>query len=228
MKNIKNKIKAILFDMDGTIIHTEHVWKEIILQFLNCQGIKNLSDQQREILKNTSGAGLLKTLTVLKEEFNLPYTVDELLHKKIEVSKEYFSKNHIEFIDGFASFHNKLKKANIASSIATNANIKVLDCLNKKINLESFFGKNMYTMEHVGNKAKPDPAVFLHAAKQLNVKPEECVIFEDSLVGFKAAKAAEIKCIAIQNKFNQDILHHADGIISNYHEAEKELEKILS
>ena len=53
MKNIKNKIKAVLFDMDGTIIQTEHVWKEIIIQFLSSQGISNLSDQQKEILKNT-------------------------------------------------------------------------------------------------------------------------------------------------------------------------------
>ena len=69
--------------------------------------------------------------------------------------------------------------------------------------------------------AKPDPALFLHAAEKLNAAPENCVVFEDSIWGFKAANAAHMKCIAIKNNRNQD--HHSEnthGAIDSYDEAE--------
>jgi len=95
------------------------------------------------------------------------------------------------------------------------------------MSLYKFFGANLYCIEDVGNKAKPKPDIFLHTAKKLNVTPSECIVFEDSLFGFQAARAAGMKCIAIKNSINQNNLKLVQQAISSYHEAEAALSKIL-
>ena len=227
MKTIKNKIKAVIFDMDGTIIKTEEVWHKVTTDVLALNGFGKLTPNQEKLLLSFSGIGLPKACSVLKEEFNLKKSVDELIDQKMKLAKEYFEKE-LEFIEGFAQFHKKLQEHQIPTSIATNADKVTLYNMNKKMNLQTFFGKNMYCLDHVENKAKPDPAIFLHAIKQLNVKPEECIIFEDSLFGFQAAKAAGVRCVAIKNSLNDQHRHLVEDSIDNYHQAEEILKKLTS
>ncbi|MBD3231672.1 HAD-IA family hydrolase [Candidatus Dependentiae bacterium] len=227
MNRIKEKIKAVIFDMDGTIIKTEHIWKDIIQSFLRSKGINQLNENQINLLKQNSSAGLYKTISIFKKELNLKGSIEDLLIQKTEFIKNYFTNKKVDFVEGFTAFHKRLQEKGIASGLATNATIETCDILNKKIKLNNFFGKNIYTMEHVNNKAKPDPAIFLYTAKKLNVNPDQCIIFEDSHVGFQAAKNAGIKCIAVKNEFNEDIISNVHGYIEHYDQAEQELEKIL-
>ncbi len=220
------KIKAVIFDMDGTIIDTEYIWKKVISDFLLKRGIKKLTTYQSNKLKNSSGGGLPKASEVLKNEFNFSESIDQLVEEKTILSLEYMKKYTVNFIKGFPDFHKKLQAKSIPTSIGTNSNIVTLDILSKRLNFKQFFGNNMYSMEHVGNKAKPDPAVFLHAAKKLNVKPSECLVFEDSISGFKAAKKAGMMLVAIKNDDNKDILHAADYIINDYTDTKKILENL--
>jgi beta-phosphoglucomutase len=74
------------------------------------------------------------------------------------------------------------------------------------------------------SKAKPDPEVFLIAAKRLNVKPENCIVFEDSVAGVEAANVANMISIGIGSK---DVLGHADYIFSDFTEISDEFIKSL-
>ena len=67
------------------------------------------------------------------------------------------------------------------------------------------------------SKAKPDPEVFLIAAKHLNMKPEDCIVFEDSVAGVQAANTANMISIGIGEK---EVLHEADYIFSDFTEIE--------
>lgn len=211
--------------MDGTIINTEHVWKEATSQMLAKRGFTAFTQEQQEFLTSLSGIGLLRSAEVLKQEFNIADTIDDMALETKQIAHKLFESG-VEFIDGFKIFHQKLQQHAIPTSVATNADQASLDLIGDKLKLGQFFGKNLYSIEIVGNKAKPDPAIFLHAAKQLNVEPEECVVFEDSLFGFQAAKAAGMKCIAIKNNINQDKLNLAHDAISSYHEAEEALRQL--
>ena len=226
MKDLKNKIKAIIFDMDGTIIKTEHIWQKVTNDFLAINGIENPSSKHKDLIQSLSGIGLLKSAIILKKEFNLPQTENEIVIQKLELSRKIFLQG-IEFIDGFKNFHKKLSENFIPTGVATNADIKTIQTINEKLNLKNYFGLNIYSPEHIGSNLKPDPAIFLHTAKQLNAKPEECIIFEDSVYGFQAAKAAGIKCIAIKNDLNQKLLHQVHGSIDNYDQAEEMLKKLI-
>ncbi|KKQ10908.1 MAG: HAD-superfamily hydrolase, subfamily IA, variant 3 [candidate division TM6 bacterium GW2011_GWF2_36_6] len=225
MNELKHKVKAVIFDMDGTIVKTEHIWGKVVIDVLAECGIRTLNDEQKSQLQSLSGVGMEYSCRFVKEKFGLKQSSQELLDRKVALAHEYFDK-HLEFIEGFELFHSKLQLVNIPTSIATNADKLSLSRISNKLQFERFFGTNMYCVADVNNVAKPDPALFLHAALQLGAKPEECIVFEDSLVGFAAAKAAGMKCIGIKNALNQshlDKVHHA---IQDYLEAEEAIKKV--
>jgi HAD superfamily hydrolase (TIGR01509 family) len=231
MNIIKNKIKAIIFDMDGTIIKTENIWQNITYQVLASYNITQFTQKHKDLFNFTiSGIGLLQCAKILKTEFNLSDSVNTVMQAMLTQAYKHFSSNekNIQFVEGFENFAQKLVNTKISTSIATNADIKTLNALSQKMQFNRFFGKKMYSQDHVNNMAKPDPALFLYAAKQLNARPEECIVFEDSIHGFKAAKEAGMKCIAIKTELNKGILNHADQAIKNYHEAEIALKKIVN
>ena len=226
MKRIKNKIKAVIFDMDGTILKTGHLWNKATEKTLRLRGFLTFSDEQKKVLDSLSGAGLAKSSEIIKKAFNLEDPI-EVLANEIQDTAHKLLANGVEFIDGFEQFHQKLQKILIPTSIASNAGQTCMNLLKDTMKLERFFGKNLYCVDMV-NKAKPHPEIFLLAAKKLNIKPEECVVFEDSIVGFQAAKTAGMKCIAIKNSINQKNLDMVDLAIDSYHEAEEALIKLLS
>lgn len=227
MNNIKTKIKAILFDMDGTIINTENIWKQVTIDFLASHGIIDLSSKDQKLLDSFSGIGLSKSADILKTTYKIPLTIEQMIEQKSNLAAKYFSQK-IDFIEGFQIFHQKLVENQILTGLATNADIKTVTVVNSTINLNNYFDINVYSAEHIGNKLKPDPALFLHALEKLKTNPDEAIIFEDSLYGFQAANKAGVKCIAIKNEMNKDLLHYVDESIENYHQAEEALTKIIN
>ncbi|MBS1988220.1 HAD family phosphatase [Candidatus Dependentiae bacterium] len=224
MKDIKNRVKAVIFDMDGTIINTEQIWKKVTFDFLSEHGFTELDDNALKFLRSFSGIGMTHAAEQLKSYFGLAMPLEQIITKKIDLANTHFEQA-IDFIEGFELFHNKLSDNQIPTSIATNATLSNLEKLSTKMNFTKFFGQNLYCVDHVG-KAKPDPALFLHAAQMLGADPAECVVFEDSVYGFQAAKAAGMKCIAIKNDLNQNHLIDIHSAIDTYHDAEEALKKI--
>jgi len=190
-------------------------------------GITTFTATQEKFLDSLTGMGLKEASIGIKEHFNLKDSVEDILALKVSLANNYHSNSTVEFIEGFEEFHKKLTTHSIPSGIATNAHPHNLEGIVKAMKLDQFFGNNIYCVAHVDYKSKPDPALFLHTAKMLGVNPEDCVVFEDSIHGFLAAKAAGIKCIAVKNKSNTNLLHHADDVIETYHQAEEVLKRIL-
>jgi beta-phosphoglucomutase-like phosphatase (HAD superfamily) len=226
MEFIKKKIKAVIFDMDDTIIKTGHIWEQVTLLTLKKCGIINFSEEGQKTIESLASIGCLTGVaTAIKKGFNLPNSVEFICNLKTKIAGELF-KSKVEFVEGFESFHNNLCFYNIPSGIATNAPPDNLREIVKIMNLDAKFGNNIYSIANVNFKPKPDPAIFLHAAQKLSASPSECVIFEDSICGFNAAKAAGIKCIAIKNNRNMHLVDQVDYAINNYDEAIEVLREI--
>jgi beta-phosphoglucomutase-like phosphatase (HAD superfamily) len=223
MENIKEKIKAIIFDMDGTIISTQGIWERVTLDVLSHYGINSITSDQEKLLSTLQGMDLRLASSLLIDEFGLACSIEELFARKAELAKIYLVNQPIEFIEGFEGFHKKIQKYVIPTSIATNADLNSLKFLSQKLKFDQFFGNNMYCPIDVENRTKPDPALFLHAAKQLGAQPNDCVVFEDSWAGFQAAKAAGMRCVAIKNSHNYNYLNYVDVAIDNYNQAENAL-----
>lgn len=208
---------TILFDMDGTIIETEHIWKQATRELIICKGLSLTDAELDNIEYRLHGLSIDTCCQLIKEICRLPDSVESLIQQKAARAYNLYATG-IRFINGFVEFHKVLQNKGLKSAIATNASKEIVTITDKKLNLKQFFGNHVYHMEHVNHKSKPDPAIFLHAAEQLISQPQDCIVIEDSPPGIRAAKNAGMYCIAINTSKQKEKLREADLIIEGYHE----------
>ncbi len=187
---------AIIFDMDGTIVDTEKVWQAATTHLIKKYAGYACDEQMAEIRRSICGSSLLTSCTIIKEQFDLTASVDELMTEKFFLASTLIQKE-ARLMDGFHEFHDKVKSLNLPTAIATNATDETLRVTDQTLNLRSFFGSHMYTASDVNNRIKPDPAVYVHAAEKLGQDPRTCIAIEDSAPGIAAARAAGMFCIGI-------------------------------
>ena len=152
---------------------------------------------------------------------NLPFQVEDLTNRTIQESLPFFrSLVKIDPMPGLTELLDKLQSQKIPMAVASSSDPETIKIILEKSGLRNYFNHAVSSSE--AGKSKPEPDVFLYAAKLLGVKPEECVVFEDSKNGIKAAKAAGMFCIAYSgsNSGEQD-RSLADYHINNYSELEK-------
>ena len=218
-------IKAVIFDMDGTIIATEHIWEEATRKPLHDRGYATLTPEQENILSSFSGCGLDHWACTIKREFDLDASQEQLIKEAVENAEIALAKK-LPFIEGFEEFHAVLAEKNIPTGIATNADKTSFARIIDSMEFGKYFGKHLYCVDHVHGRAKPDPALFLHTAKQLGVDPSECLVIEDSIYGFEAARAAGMRCIGIKNIKNRASHDHVLHFVDTYHDAHDLVHKL--
>lgn len=208
-------IKAIIFDMDGTIIDTEHIWEEATRCLIESKGVAYTPELHAELQKSIRGLAMPKSIYLIKDLAQLEDSAEELMHQKSCIADALYRKG-IRFIEGFEEFHSKVKKQNLHSAIATNALDMTVTITNEALDLKRFFGEHIYNISHVNNICKPHPALYLHAARQLGFEPQECIAIEDSAHGITAAQNAGMFCIGINSAGNRKNIEKADLTIEGY------------
>ncbi len=213
-------MKAIIFDMDGVIINSEPVHFEVEQELLEKLGGK-MSKEAHVAFVGTTDHYMWSTL---KERFNLEAAVEEI----IEIKKEMFLErlDEIELMDNFKELMLSLYNEGYPMAIASSNNRKTVDKIVEKFGLSKYM-KFIISGEEV-HKGKPDPEIFLTAAKKINVEAKHCLVIEDASNGVKAAKAAKMKCVGLENIYsgNQD-LSEADLVINNLAELDLNIIKEL-
>jgi len=207
--------KAIIFDMDGTIIDTEKLWKEATHKLMERKGIDYTHELKEVLQKEIHGLALHRSCGVIKELMKLEDSLEDLITEKSNIAYSLY-KDGIRFIDGFQDFHRTLSAKNIKNGVATNADDMTVLLSDQALNLRSYFGEHIYGISCVNNVCKPDPAIYLHAAEKLGVQPSECIAIEDSAHGINAAQRAGMFCIGINTSRNLDQIKHADHVIEGY------------
>ena len=203
--------------MDGTIVDTGDIWNASTQRLITNRGIKLTDEMITELKARLNGMALNQSCKIIKDMVNLSESIEELMHEKTRLACDLYG-DGIKFIDGFVEFHKQVLALNLKVSIATNANDATLHITNQLLKLDIFFGNHMYNLSHVNNVGKPNPAVYLHAAKQLQISAEQCIAIEDSAHGVAAAKAAGMFCIGINTSGDPEHTKDAHLRINGYHE----------
>lgn len=216
------KYKAIIFDMDGTIIYSEHLWYAANLDLLDKKKIALSQEKKKELEDGIYGRTTEESCQILKEIAELEDEIEALIE---DTTKHALSRlQEVVFVDGFLAFHEKLRTLNIPTAIATNADAITTEGINTTLQLHTLFAQHIYNASHV-KQGKPSPDIYLHAAAQLGIDPSECIAIEDSDHGIKAAKSAGMFCIGINSRNQPEKIREADIKIDHYDEID--LEKLV-
>lgn len=210
--------KAIIFDLDGVIVDTEDsVWHNsdfILLRKYN-------RIYHPEVLKHHMMGGAFEDTALFLYTFhNITESFEEFLLHRRKLVREGFA-NRVSYIKGFEKFYEKVKERNKA--IATSMDDEFLRLTLRHLPLRKFFGKHIYRISQVGKKAKPEPDIFLFAAKNIQEDPKNCIVIEDSPNGILAAKRAGMKVIALTTSFSQNQLTIADCVVTNFSKITEEM-----
>ncbi len=201
-------MKAFIFDLDGVIVDTAKyhylAWKNLA----NELGF-DFTEAQNEQLKGVSRVRSLEILLNIGKVELTEEKKDELLLEKNTEYLEYVSQmTSDEILPGIKKLLTFLENEKI--SFALGSASKNAPLILQKVGLFSKF--DAIVDGNDVSKAKPDPEVFLIAAKKLNKSPDECIVIEDALAGVQAANNANMLSVAIGDK---DLLHEADYNLSN-------------
>lgn len=217
--------KAIIFDMDGTIVQTEHLWHQATCTLFENRG-HPLTHLQKETLNHQLiGSGLPHSCQIIKDMLGTEDSIEIIMKEKLALADQLYEQG-IQFVDGFVEFHQKVMAIPLKVGVATNATIHTVQRTQCSLNLSAYFGEHVYTINHVQNRGKPNPAIYLYAAQQLGIAPQECIAIEDSAHGIMAAKAAGMFCIGINTSKKGEQIKEAHLRVDRYEQIE--LEKIIA
>lgn len=190
-------IKALIFDMDGTMVNTEELWGDINTKLATHFGIP--FDERVRV--QMMGKKDYDSLSVFKEYFHLEVGVEELIRVRREmiladVSLVKVNKGLYELLD-------LADRLSIKKAIATSSFREFTDKILASFDLEKRFD-DIITGDDV-ELSKPDPAIFLEAAKRLDIEPSSCLVLEDAQNGVEAAYRAGMPVFAIPHDASK---HH--------------------
>ncbi|MDA3941572.1 MAG: HAD family phosphatase [Spirochaetia bacterium] len=207
-----NSDKCIIFDMDGVLIDSEPLHFDFENRLFKSLGI-TVSQEVHETFVGTSSKTMWE---IIKKTHSLPNTVPELVLKGNSEFLDYLdNQKSLELIKGIIELLQRLKVAGFNLILASSSPHKLINHILSKCNIDEYFPIRI-SGDDVNN-GKPDPEIFLKAAEVIGVKPENCLVIEDSTNGVNAAVKAGMKCVGYRNpgSGNQD-LKTADLILGSF------------
>lgn len=213
LKELVDNSKAIIFDLDGTLIDSMNIWSDIDKEFFKMHDLPFEEDYQKEI----GHKGLKEIAAYTKTRYNLKESEDEIISIWLDMAKEAYAYK-IPLKEGAKSFLEYLQSKNIKMGIATSNSLELTELVLKHHDIYKYFSKVVTVNELKTNKGSPD--IYLHISDSFGLTPNECIVFEDLLTGIRTAKKAGYKVVGVKEISSLDkekeIKEIADLYISNY------------
>jgi beta-phosphoglucomutase len=205
-------IKAIIFDLDGTLVDSEPFNVEIEKLQFRLNELSISEEEHRKYLGISSDV----MWRDIAQRHNLTLPVDELIEQYRTECIRFFSElNEIPIMPGIIDLLEKLRTKNYPLAVASSSFPEIIHIILEKAGLSNYFQVIVSSQE--AGKSKPEPDIFLLAAKLLGVNPVDCLVVEDSANGINAAHAAEMSCVAYQGPgVNPQSQKEADAIVKSY------------
>ena len=187
-------IEAVIFDMDGVLIDSEPFWKESEQKVFASVGVSLYP----ELCRQTTGFDGISTVKYWFERYPWKGKSLDQVKNEIEADVAATIEEKGTSADGVEMTLLQLRKRNIKIAVASSSPMSLIEVVTKKLNIRHYFDLLQSSESEIAGK--PNPAVYLAAARRLNVNPANCLAIEDSVNGMMAAKNAGMKTVVIPDQ----------------------------
>lgn len=184
-------IKAVIFDMDGLLVDSEPLWQQAEINIFSKIGVQ----LTREMCASTKG---LRINEVVQHWYDtIGWEGKEVETVKSEIVAEVINLINAEAskMPGVDYILSLCKNKSLKLALASSSDMSIIEAVLAKLNLQNTF-EVICSGEHE-KAGKPAPDIFITAAKKLDIPPEYCLVFEDSVAGVQAADRAGMNTVAV-------------------------------
>lgn len=183
--------QLVIFDMDGLLIDSEPYWKIAEKEVFGKLGLSLTDDLLRQVM----GFRLSEVVQHWYHYQPWPEPNFEQTERDVLDCVKQLIQQHADAMPGVYEVLTHCKQNNFKMALASSSAMELIEVVIDKLNIRHFF--DMVWSAQYEKYGKPHPAIFLSVARELQVEPKHCVVFEDAINGVIAAKAARMYCIAI-------------------------------
>lgn len=198
---MNEKVKAVIFDLNGTMIYDSPIHESVWLDFIPAHG--GVIGSPEEYAKHIFGCSNKYILTHYFEGLS-DEDIDRLTYEK---EAEYrrrcvLDREAYRLVDGLADFLDALKAAGVPLNIATGSEINNLNFYfeSPQLDLGRWFDRSLVVYDDMSFPGKPEPDGYILAAKKIGFDCSDCLVFEDSYSGVASARRAGAKYVVALGK----------------------------
>lgn len=183
--------KAAIFDFDGTLANTAHIWHEVDHTFLERRGLPYPTGYGDTL----AALGFAKGAQYTIDLFGLDETVQEVCDEWNDLGRELYRRT-VMLRDGAEQYIRALRHMGVPCALATTNDVAVVTSM-RNMNPSELFDACVYGAE-VG-KGKDEPDIYLEAARRLDAAPGDCVVFEDIVVAVRSARSVGMRTCGVNS-----------------------------
>lgn len=189
--------EAVLFDLDGTLVDSMWMWKQIDIEYLGSLGYELPPTLQKTI----EGMSFSETAVYFKEQFHIKESLDDIKQIWTDMAIDKYS-HEVNYKPGALNFLQELRRRGIKTGICTSNGKDLVDAVMNSLKMESYFDCVMTACEV--KRGKPAPDIYLAVAAKLCVAPSNCLVFEDIPKGIQSGINANMRVCAIEDASSLD------------------------
>jgi HAD superfamily hydrolase (TIGR01509 family) len=185
-------IEAVVFDLDGVLVDSEHVWDEVREALAHERGGRWHEQAQADMM----GMSSTEWSRYMHDVIGLAETPEEISAEVVRRMEQRYAER-LPLVEGAVEAVQRVASS-FRLGLASSSNRPLIDVVLERAGIAQFFEATVSSEEVA--RGKPAPDVFLEAARRLGVAPERCAAVEDSANGIRAARAAGMRVVAIPNR----------------------------
>ncbi len=185
------RLQSAIFDMDGTLLDSMHIWNEVGINILRRMGYEPEPDMVEKVMVMT----LRESAEYYKTTYQMPQTIEEIT-ELILAEVENFYTNEVQARPGVKKVLSLLKMDGVWMYVATNTDRRLVEAALKHAGIRDYF-RGILTCGEVGAGKKDSPEIYERCLTRLQSHKRDTVVFEDAIHAIRTAKAAGFRVCGV-------------------------------